>query len=234
MTAAAQEDPALKRLRQAACILKEWKAYTKITGEINKPTFAERKEALTKLWEELGFLRGSDGGMVWKARKRAATLLVTDEEMEAAYRDYLDKCDFENEDNAIVELTNNIQSLANAEEHLDVNLLHTTSGQDLGVVEFAKTPIEELFHLLGLESIGSLPMASDNMKMQWHQLVGIATMLKAVFTPRLGMRPHLTLLCDDVGLGKTAQIIGTIMMLAHLTTVQDKGWPLPPLLVGER
>ncbi|EUC59169.1 SNF2 family amino-terminal protein, partial [Rhizoctonia solani AG-3 Rhs1AP] len=60
---------------------------------------------------------------------------------------------------------------------------------------------------------------------------GVCIMLERFFTRSLGDLPLSTLLCDDVGLGKTGQIIGLISMVIHLYEAQCKGAPLPPFAI---
>ncbi|KAG8734402.1 hypothetical protein FRC10_011750 [Ceratobasidium sp. 414] len=166
---AAQHDPTPQGLQDTAYFFKEWKSYTTITGEIMEPVFQQQECDMDKLWEDLGFTHGTGGA-----------------EMEAVYWDYLSKFDLENEECAIVELTNTIQGLNKDKDNANTDLLQMISGEDLSVTEFSNTPIEELFCLLGLESVEgtkTLPMASENMMMQWHQLIDITTMLKWMFTP---------------------------------------------------
>ncbi|KEP47581.1 SNF2 family amino-terminal protein, partial [Rhizoctonia solani 123E] len=51
------------------------------------------------------------------------------------------------------------------------------------------------------------------MAYKWHQFVAVAVMLKKMFTTTLGQPPEPVLLCDDVGLGKTLEIIMTVAIL---------------------
>ncbi len=57
-------------------------------------------------------------------------------------------------------------------------------------------------------------------------------MLEGFFTEEEGEVPRQTLLCDEVGVGKTFQLIGVISMLAHIIELQRAGKELPPLLRG--
>lgn len=67
----------------------------------------------------------------------------------------------------------------------------------------------------------SLPENGDPLVPQWHQLAGIMKMLDNFFasTP--------TLLMDDVGLGKTLQIVGFFAMLALYRDHHEKNGCFP-------
>jgi hypothetical protein len=54
-----------------------------------------------------------------------------------------------------------------------------------------------------------------------------------MFAKEKDSRPAPTLLCNDVGLRKTIEIVGTISMLVHIIELQRKGRNFPPLLEGE-
>jgi hypothetical protein len=158
--------------------------------------------------------------------------------MEAAYASYRERhfCEMDGAINEMTEVLVNFQDKTTSDSDpvgpIPVDLLQGAESGDLGVDEFAQTPMIELLRLLGISNAGTLPLASEHFKMQWHQLVGIATMLKRMFTANLGDIPYPTLLCDEVGVGKTPQILGIICMLVHCIELQDSGKPLPPLLAG--
>jgi hypothetical protein len=72
---------------------------------------------------------------------------------------------------------------------------------------------------------------------RWHQVIGVHAILEGAFTTQLRECSRPTVLCDDVGLGKTLQIIGIFSMLSHLYEQQllGKEWrlPLPPFTIGK-
>jgi hypothetical protein len=61
----------------------------------------------------------------------------------------------------------------------------------------------------------------------WHQLVGVHAILKH-FLKTCSTRPGF-LIADDVGIGKTAQVIMTICILADLVDRDIKNQPWPPI-----
>ena len=72
--------------------------------------------------------------------------------------------------------------------------------------------------------------------LRWHQLCGIHAMLTHISTfqddARVDGQPHSRrglLISDEVGVGKTAQIIGFLSQLMHWKHLENKGKGLPPL-----
>jgi hypothetical protein len=69
------------------------------------------------------------------------------------------------------------------------------------------------------------------MKLHWHQLAGVHSIIRNTFTSK--PKPdHCTgmLICDEVGLGKTALSIATIAFLNQAVILQEFNEPLPPIL----
>ncbi|KAG9120196.1 hypothetical protein FRC07_004399 [Ceratobasidium sp. 392] len=106
----------------------------------------------------------------------------------------------------------------------------TEASGDLGVDHLKDWPVPRVWAFLGLPNSTRFPFAHPNpadpsaddsepprdMDPKWHQAVGVLAMLEGACTKNLGDPPRPTMLCDDVGLGKTLQLIGLISMVAHL------------------
>lgn len=85
------------------------------------------------------------------------------------------------------------------------------------------------------------------LKLLWHQLVGTAAMVDRLWTAKQSWRPDVNLddpeegrvpgvlLADDVGIGKTSQIISLIAFLQQVYRIEaDEGQKLPrPPLIGQ-
>lgn len=69
------------------------------------------------------------------------------------------------------------------------------------------------------------------MKLHWHQLAGVHSILRSIFTKEK-KKAHTTgvLIGDEVGLGKTAQSITVIAFLNQLIWLQGESRGLPPVL----
>jgi hypothetical protein len=178
-----------------------------------------------------------------KGKKANGNILASEAEMTAAYHHYVE-LHFREGDDAAAGLLDYLDGSNAMDETADTGVPHASDTEDLGVAKFAQCSVEELVHLLGL-SVPRYPYGEPGstgddgkpkkpmMTPKWHQLVGTAAMIEGMFTNAVGQPPRPTLLCDDVGLGKTAQIIGTISMLVHLIELQTKQKPMPPLLASE-
>ncbi|KAG9095201.1 hypothetical protein FRC06_010039, partial [Ceratobasidium sp. 370] len=234
---AAEDKPCPRLLRKASLRLKQWKDLAEITGESGESSFVVEGKALEDLWGDLGYSHEPEGrDKTPRVGRKKLQALATKEQMEAAHSSYreLHFSDVDRAMNEVTEALGDFQPLDGSDssdtDTVTVDLLQGTGNHDLGVDEFVQTHLGELIRLLGIGGTGTLPMASEELKTKWHQIVGIATMLKRMFTTNIGDAPCPTLLCDDVGLGKTAQILGTICMLVHCIELQDTGRDLPPLI----
>ncbi|KAB5587868.1 ATP-dependent helicase [Ceratobasidium theobromae] len=114
---------------------------------------------------------------------------------------------------------------------------------DVGMDDFRGMTTENLWVSLGLPGVtqflfgepGSVGKAATIPK--WHQIAGSLTILRGLFMEKLDQHACPTMLCDDVGLGKTLQIIGAIIMISHLHAQQekhpDKSLVPPPFAIGK-
>jgi len=69
------------------------------------------------------------------------------------------------------------------------------------------------------------------LRLLWHQLCGIASLVDGVFQLR-GKQVHNRLLADDVGIGKSAQIMGMVAFLILVWFVEEKGTTRPPIIAN--
>lgn len=67
------------------------------------------------------------------------------------------------------------------------------------------------------------------LELLWHQLCGIATIADDIFQKR-GQTVLNKLLADDVGIGKSAQIMGVIAFLFVVYFAEKEGHSRPPLI----
>jgi hypothetical protein len=112
--------------------------------------------------------------------------------------------------------------------------------QDIGADAYAHVTLVDLWSLLGLSGKSVFPWgnaggveSTQSLLPKWHQVVGTLFMLAGVYTKKLGDLPRPTLLCDDVGVGKTLQLIGLICMVVHLYEQQVLNAPPPPFVKSE-
>jgi hypothetical protein len=99
--------------------------------------------------------------------------------------------------------------------------------EDIGMAPYRGASHGSLMALLSLSGAKSLPFGNavgpeDKPILPfWHQLAGICTVLAHSFTHSIGVPGTPTMLCDEVGLGKTTQILGVIQMIAHMHHQQE-------------
>ena len=132
-------------------------------------------------------------------------------------------------------------------------------GEDMGVTAHQKQTYEELSTLLGFPE-GRPPLFSkfrskdstinswddpvesskwtqggDDLQplaLKWHQLCGVASMVDKMFVQDGGVATNV-LLADDVGLGKSAQIMAFIAFLVIVWySEKDSDNPRPPIVGG--
>ncbi|KAJ8457265.1 hypothetical protein ONZ45_g18379 [Pleurotus djamor] len=130
---------------------------------------------------------------------------------------------------------------------------------DLGVDRFSGTPFEELSRLLAFRdglpvlwtrharSDGITPWSSaltDDERQGfetggpgfrtivplWHQLVGVCSMMYKLFTKKKKEDMPGTILADDVGVGKTVQVMASIAFTQQVYLSEQKDTPRPPLI----
>jgi hypothetical protein len=135
-----------------------------------------------------------------------------------------------------------------------------SDGNDLGVDEMKMKSTDELCALLSFQdsrpfmwnkyqSEGNIRSAWDTndeavqamfseggdgmeqLTLLWHQLVGLASMANKVWLKEdEDSKTFGILLADDVGIGKTAQVMAFIAFSQVVYESEQQGKPLPPLL----
>ncbi|KAF5359465.1 hypothetical protein D9756_003663 [Leucocoprinus leucothites] len=76
-----------------------------------------------------------------------------------------------------------------------------------------------------------LPLHLERLSLHWHQLAGVHSIVRSIFTPGPEKdRPTGVLIADSVGLGKTAQSIAFIAEVNLIAYSQRNGHSLPPII----
>ncbi|KAF8690278.1 helicase, partial [Rhizoctonia solani] len=225
----AQELKSPAALRGATSALAEWRRTATETKEVDDLHFHSRETLLKQLWLSLGFGNSEEAGKTSKPKVKSAQGAPTEAEMQAAYAYYLE------------EYCHGIGSLDESElpvlESGIAGLHNLAEGShDIGVAHLMSFSAEHLWNILGLPGANQFPFAEPGANNTlnsstsqhktravpfWHQLVGTLKILEGAFTQRTGTRAQPALLCDNVGLGKTVQIIGVISMLEHYYKQQE-------------
>ncbi|QRV85656.1 Helicase conserved C-terminal domain [Ceratobasidium sp. AG-Ba] len=98
---------------------------------------------------------------------------------------------------------------------------------DVGMKDYAGRSVGEMFADLGLPGATYFPFGTSGsnlekpISMMPHQVAGASAILKRAFTGDQDSPALPTFLCNDVGLGKTAQLLGVIQMIAHMRQQQE-------------
>ncbi|KAB5587967.1 SNF2-related protein [Ceratobasidium theobromae] len=235
----ARQEKTPKALRVAAQAMLEWRKTAQETLEHDDPPFLSCEKALSDLWGELGFeveeikKKGKRGG-----GSKPRVDLPTDAEMELAFQYYIeDYC------NAL----GINDDLPAPSANFSGYIADLAEGEgDIGVDHLQDWSIEQAWESLGLPGATQFPFAEPGTVFppelgrppkpkatpKWHQVIGVHAILERAFTKTRGERACPTMLCDDVGLGKTLQIIGIFSILGHIyeqqVLHQDKRLPPAP------
>ncbi|QRV83736.1 Helicase conserved C-terminal domain [Ceratobasidium sp. AG-Ba] len=242
----ARKQSTLPDLQAALRKLDDWRQHLKLTVDMEDPEFTSRAEDVAELFlsfgatMELPSRAKPRGAKASGAKKRLAKasreakitgVMPTESEvMEASehWANYLRT--IQDEQNCPVPTRT---SCADRVELLE-------GSGDIGMENYDGKSDLEIWANLGLPGATQFPFAhpgDENRKPvrpMRHQLAGTASILSRVFTrPSESAAP--TLLCDDVGLGKTYQILAAMKMIAHWRELQEKSpekvLPLPPFAV---
>ncbi|KAG9085559.1 hypothetical protein FRC06_003556, partial [Ceratobasidium sp. 370] len=241
--------PSPVNLKRASRMLHKWRLTAVETMEVEDELFKQRVQEFERLWCELGFtdLDAVDDAKSRKGKAKGKTrsLLLSEEEMFVARQRYLE---------IMGELGDEDETMAfgaiqppNA-DLTPVDLIEGTD--DIGVAQYADWVTPKAWAHLGLPNAVRFPFARTSpidsgadgdqpphdVTPKWHQIIRVIAMLERACTERQGDDPLPTMLCDDVGLGKTLQLIGLISMVAHLYEQQQrqeeegKRLPTPPFM----
>ncbi|KAG9080964.1 hypothetical protein FRC07_014716, partial [Ceratobasidium sp. 392] len=225
-------------LAAVSLALIEWRKTAIETLEDDDPPFLDRERALKALWEELGFVIEQGAGKATRTPRAAksSSISPSNSEMEAAFQYYIEE--YCNSLTAREDLP--IPAMSQTDCVIDLG----EEDVDLGVDHLKDWTIERLWASLGLPGATQFPFAEPGRESlegsalpskpkicpRWHQIVGVHAILEGAFTAKTGDRARPTMLCDDVGLGKTLQIIGVVSWLAHSYEQQElpENRRLPP------
>ncbi|KAG8708809.1 hypothetical protein FRC08_018701 [Ceratobasidium sp. 394] len=236
---AAQQKPTAKNLMAANKALSDWRAIADLTGETDATEFSQQDARLKELWELLGRSRDKNG--VTRRTKATKQVLCSQSELDAAYEHYLE-LHFPHA-GALDTLLEG-QNLGDPEDG-QLLLAELQFGQAVQDMQTLRVP--DLVQLAGLPpdsssfplaEPGTLPSepaaqgspAKPAIIPDWHQWTGALGLVRAWFTTELGEPAKPLLLCDEVGLGKTLQMVMSVTLLVHLIENQSRGLTLPPLL----
>ncbi|KAJ3566667.1 hypothetical protein NP233_g6859 [Leucocoprinus birnbaumii] len=79
--------------------------------------------------------------------------------------------------------------------------------------------------------VAPLPKELELLRLHWHQLAGVHSIVRSLFTEQRDIEHSLgVLIGDEVGLGKTAQAITTIGFFNQLIHLKANNQPLPPVI----
>ncbi|KAG8711489.1 hypothetical protein FRC08_015832 [Ceratobasidium sp. 394] len=244
LLADARESGAVGDLMAALRLLQAWRPTAEATLESDDEPFLSRERELGKLFRDLGHegeleeaagkAKGKKRGVQAGVRKlKSGSLVPSEAEIAAALEHWNDYCQSLQDDRDCP------VPLGSVRPRFD--LLEPDGDQDIGMDELASLTPEELWTSLGLPGASQFPFAEPGgptkqpARPRWHQVAGVLAILKRAFTGELGQSACPTMLCDDVGLGKTLQIIGTISTIAHMREQQerraDKVFVPPPFAV---
>ncbi|KAG8736724.1 hypothetical protein FRC10_009033, partial [Ceratobasidium sp. 414] len=257
LLADARESGAMADLVAALRHLKIWRATAVKTLEVGDPPFLSREKELGELFHSLGHAgepeeagepvllsraRALTTGEAGKKKSRGAkaggrkgksgSVLPSEAEMATAREHWNEYCQgLEDDQNCPV-------PVGPAQARFD---LLDGDDEDVGMEELRDMSTEQLWASLGLPGATQFPFAKQGgaggagPRPKWHQIAGSLAILKGAFTAGLGQPARPTMLCDDVGLGKTLQIIGAISLIAHMREQQeqrpDKSLLPPPFAV---
>ncbi|KAG9098557.1 hypothetical protein FRC06_006228 [Ceratobasidium sp. 370] len=228
LLADARESGAVGDLMAALRHLKTWRPTAEKTLEAGDQPFLSREKELGELFQSLGHEQELQEAGKEKGKKRgtkasvrqpkSGSVLPSEAEIAKAQEHWNSYCQSVKDDR-------------NCPVPLGVvcprfNLLD--GDQDIGMEEFRGVPPAQLWASLGLPGATQFPFAEQGSptkaaaRPKWHQVAGVLAILKGAFTAKLGRPARPTMLCDDVGLGKTLQIIGAISMIAHMHEQQKQ------------
>ncbi|QRW23182.1 Helicase conserved C-terminal domain [Rhizoctonia solani] len=218
-----------KALRDATRALTDWRKIAIGTKEVDELHFLSRERTLKQLWSSLGFGSLEDDLTASKSKSKSTQDGPSKEEMQAAYAYYVEEycygvgCLDESKLPIPTVVVSGLHSLVDG-------------CKDIGVLHLKSLSTEALWAQLGLPGVDQFPFAEPGTGESakdmaplaktcavpfWHQVVGTLRILEGAFTQRVGDCAQPTLLCDNVGLGKTVQIIGVISMIQHYYKQQE-------------
>ncbi|QRV74576.1 ATP-dependent DNA helicase [Ceratobasidium sp. AG-Ba] len=236
-------------VKKATRKLDEWRAIATSTLETEDEPFQNRIKDFDNLWKNLGFVDSptDDESEEPKVKRKkaaacSASILPTGEQMYEARQHYLETmAQYDRDEHTLENILRDPEADPDSPE-LRISLCEDE--EEMGVERFKSWETSQAWSYLGLPNSSSFPFAreeipnSDPTKApqrltpMWHQIIGTIVMLLRVFVRSELEKPMPSMLCDEVGLGKTLQIIMTICMLVHLRERQQspEGRWIPPFI----
>ncbi|QRW16628.1 SNF2 family amino-terminal protein [Rhizoctonia solani] len=198
-----------KALRDATRALTDWRKIAIGTKEVDELHFLSRERTLKQLWSSLGFGSLEDDLTASKSKSKSTQDGPSEEEMQAAYAYYVE------------EYCYGVGCLDESElpiPTVGVSGLHSLVDgcKDIGVSHLKSLSTEALWAQLGLPGVDQFPFAEPGTGESAKDMAPLAKT-----RARVGDCAQPTLLCDNVGLGKTVQIIGVISMIQHYYKQQE-------------
>ncbi|KAF8749854.1 aortic smooth muscle cell differentiation [Rhizoctonia solani] len=198
-----------KALRDATRALTDWRKIAIGTKEVDELHFLSRERTLKQLWSSLGFGSLEDDLTASKSKSKSTQDGPSKEEMQAAYAYYVE------------EYCYGVGCLDESElpiPTVGVSGLHSLVDgcKDIGVLHLKSLSTEALWAQLGLPGVDQFPFAEPGTGESAKDMAPLAKTVRC-----LGNCAQPTLLCDNVGLGKTVQIIGVISMIQHYYKQQE-------------
>lgn len=186
-----------------------------------------------------------------KANKDALKHLATEEELlqlARIYQEYFDPNDDKNDDVPALKLTGDDSITMNDMEGGDFGMeVEALLNPDILAkrLGFIKERLPHQFnpyrHRSGITAWDSPDLFNNNdsvlpdclvpISLHWHQLAAVHSIIRNTFT-KTPSSDHCTgtLICDEVGLGKTAQALMAIGFLNQVVLLQQGCQALPPIL----
>ncbi|KAF8749381.1 aortic smooth muscle cell differentiation [Rhizoctonia solani] len=198
-----------KALRDATRALTDWRKIAIGTKEVDELHFLSRECTLKQLWSSLGFGSLEDDLMASKSKSKSTQDGPSKEEMQAAYAYYVE------------EYCYGVGCLDKSKlpiPTVGVSGLHSLVDgcKDIGVLHLKSLSTEALWAQLGLPGVDQFPFAEPGTGESAKDMAPLAKTCA-----RVGNCAQPTLLCNNVGLGKTVQIIGVISMIQHYYKQQE-------------
>ncbi|KAF8748143.1 helicase [Rhizoctonia solani] len=190
--------------------LTDWRKIAIGTKEVDELHFLSRERTLKQLWSSLGFGSLEDDLTASKSKSKSTQDGPSKEEMQAAYAYYVE------------EYCYGVGCLDESElpiPTVGVSGLHSLVDgcKDIGVLHLKSLSTEALWAQLGLPGVDQFPFAEPGTGESAKDMAPLAKTVRC----QSGDCAQPTLLCDNVGLGKTVQIIGVISMIQHYYKQQE-------------
>ncbi|KDN34638.1 hypothetical protein RSAG8_12263, partial [Rhizoctonia solani AG-8 WAC10335] len=211
----AYKKPTAQALRKVCKELLKWRKFAEESLEIDDDPFLSREKRLKELWTQLGFEVEEQVTRKMSRGVKVVSLsnIPSDAEMELAFQYYVEEyC------NGLC-LIDDLPIPARGSFH---GVHDLTNGEiDIGVQHLKGWSAPQIWESFGLPGATQFPFAEPGSTSKpaafpyWHQVVAPHAIVERAYTRAIGIRASPAMLCDNVGLGKTIQIIGVISIIRH-------------------